>query len=116
MLQNKISSLDKFSNLGKQKDDDKIAELITKLLNSMADLSKLAADNNLECELYYGGGIHKILDLLGKQRQRKFIKETAKAKINDREKWAKLVNAVNEKHIPSLRKYVTPPAGEYVIA
>ena len=57
----------------------------------MADLSKLAADNNLECELYYGGGIHKILDLLGKQRQRKFIKETAKAKINDREKWAKLV-------------------------
>ena len=95
MLQNKISSLDKISNLGKLKDDEKIAELITKLLNSMADLSKLAADNNLECELYYGGGIHKILDLLGKQRQRKFIKETAKTKKKKKkkkkEKWAKLV-------------------------
>ena len=74
----------KFQNLRKLKDDEKIAELITKLLNSMTDLSKLAADNNLECELYYGGGIHKILDLLGKQRQRNVIKETAKAKINDK--------------------------------
>ena len=65
----------------------KIAEVITELLNCMTDLSKLADDNNLECELYYGGGTHKILDLLGKHRQRKFIKEIAKNKVNDKEKY-----------------------------
>ncbi len=91
MLQNRISSLEKLS-LEKLRDDEKIAEVITKLLNCMADLRQLAEDNDLECELYYGGGTHKILDLLGKQRQRKFIKEIAKKKkINDKEKWGKLV-------------------------
>ena len=73
MLQKKLSSLEKFSNLEKIKDDEKIAYILTSLLNAMTDLSMSAEDYNLEGELYHGGGIHKILDLMGKQRERTFI-------------------------------------------
>ena len=75
ILQNKISSLEKFAHLDKLKDDEKIAFTITNLLNTMADLSKLAKDNDLEGELYHGGGVIRVLDLLGKQGLTEFVIE-----------------------------------------
>ena len=90
MLQKKLSSLEKFSNLEKIKDDEKIAYILTSLLNAMADLSMLAEDYNLEGELYHGGGIHKILDLMGRQRERTFIRSIAQDKFSNKVKWNKL--------------------------
>ena len=91
LLQNKLSSLEKFSKLEKLTDDEKIAFTITSLLNAMTDLTKLAEENDLEGELYHGGGVVKILELMGKQRERKFIKSTARARLSNPEKWKKLV-------------------------
>ena len=92
LLQNKIGSLEKFSNLEKMKDDEKITFTISSILNVMADLSKLALEYDLEAELYYGGGLQKLLDLIGKYRERKFIKLTAKANLKNKEKWEKFIN------------------------
>ena len=80
LLQNKIGSLKKFSDLESQKDDEKIAFSLSSLLNMMADLEKLASQYDLEGDLYYGGGLQKVLDLLGKTRERKFIKSISKEK------------------------------------
>ena len=57
MLQNKLGSLDKFSNLEKIRDDEKISFHISSLLNIMSDLEKIATEYNLNGELYYGGGL-----------------------------------------------------------
>ena len=54
LLQNKIGSLGKFSNLEKQRDDEKIAFTLSSILNVMEDLSKLAVEFDLEAELYHG--------------------------------------------------------------
>ena len=35
-----------------------------------ADLRKLAVEYDLQAELYYGGGLQRVLDLIGKQRER----------------------------------------------
>ena len=91
LLQNKINSLEKFSNLEKMRDDEKITFTISSILNVMADLSKLALEYDLEGELYYGGGLQKILELIGKYRERKFVKITAKENLKNKEKWDKLV-------------------------
>ena len=50
ILQNRILSLEKFSHLDGLKDDEKIAATVTNLLNTMADLKKIAKDNSLEAE------------------------------------------------------------------
>ena len=90
LLQNKISSLEKFASLEKAKDDEKIAFALSGLLNVMADLKKLAATYKLEGNLYYGGGLQRILRLIGEQRERKFLKVIARANLDDKEKWLKL--------------------------
>ena len=51
MFQNKISALEKFSNLEKLKEDEKIAYTLTSLLNVMSDLSRLAEKYDLEGDL-----------------------------------------------------------------
>ena len=96
LLQNKISSLDKFSGLEKLRDDEKIAFSLSSTLNIMTDLNKLAETYNLEGELYYGGGLHKMLELIGKSRERNFIKFTVKHNLSNKEKWLKLKEFLNE--------------------
>ena len=93
IFQNKISALDKYSNFGKLKDDAKIAYAISSLLNVMVDLQKLATEYDLLGELYYGGGLQKILDLMGCNRERKFLKSIASCeKLKAPEKWRKLMD------------------------
>ena len=92
MLQNKLSSLGKISSFEKlKKDDEKIASNIMHLLNLISDLAKLATDYGLESELYHGPGLNKILDIMGKEHERKFIKSIALENISNRVKWTKLV-------------------------
>ena len=47
LLQNKIGYLEKFTNLEKMKDDEKITFTISSILNVMADLSKFALEYDL---------------------------------------------------------------------
>ena len=56
---------------------------ISSLLNVMADLSKLAQDYKLEGDRYHGSGMQKILELMGRYRERNFI---AKDNLNNKEK------------------------------
>ena len=56
----------------------------------MEDLSKLAVEFDLEAELYHGGGLQKILDLLGKRRERNFIASAAKESLRNRQNWKNL--------------------------
>ena len=91
MLQNKLGTLEKFTNLDRLKDDEKIANHLAELLNVMADLGKLAGEYELENDLYHGIGLHKIMDFMGKQRQRKFIKSIAAEDVGGKVKWSRLV-------------------------
>ena len=96
LLQTKLGSLSKFSNLSKLQDDEKISLILTNILNTMSELSKLATENDLESELYYGGGLEKVFELIGKERERKFIRSTSKLKLRKNEKWDKLVEFLKE--------------------
>ena len=91
LLQNKISALDKFTHLDRTKDDEKISFILSSLINAMCDLEKLANDYELQGELYYGGGLHKILELMGSTRERKFVKSISSVEnLKAEDKWARL--------------------------
>ena len=91
MLQKKLLSLEKLTNMEKIKDDAKLLGCLTTLLNTMTELSNLATDFKLENELYYGVGLQKILDLIGIKGRRKFVKSIAQDKVEGKAKWDKLV-------------------------
>ena len=75
LLQNKMSSLDKLENLEKVKGHENIAQFLAKLINVMLELGTLAKKHNLECKLYVGGGMEKVLSLLGGNLEMRFLKE-----------------------------------------
>ena len=91
LLQNKLSSLGKISNFEKiKKDDQKVSNSIIQLCNLMSDLGRLAEEYNLEDELYHGPATGKILDIMGKEQERKFIKSIALDDLSNRQKWDRL--------------------------
>ena len=73
LLQNKILKLDKFEGLDKIKSDEKLTNALAKIINMMAELKSLAEKHNLETKLYVGGGLEKILNLIGRDWERKFL-------------------------------------------
>ena len=73
LLQNKLGHLDRLEKLGKIKSDEKLAIAISKILNSMIELSNLAEKHNLKNKLYIGGGLEKVLSLLGDKREKSFF-------------------------------------------
>ena len=76
LLQNKISHLDKFERLDKIKGDEKLGFALSKIINMMTELSSLARQFNLEYKLYVGGGLEKVLSLLGDDRERRFVRSS----------------------------------------
>ena len=93
LLQKKLLSLEKLTNMEKLKDDAKILGCLTTLLNIITELTNLARDFSLENELYYGVGLQKILDLIGTKGRRKFVKSIAmeRSTMDGKGKWCKLV-------------------------
>ena len=73
LLQNKISKLDKLESLDKIKNDEKLTTAPAKIINIMGELKSLAEKHNLETKLYVGGGLEKILNLIGRDWERKFL-------------------------------------------
>ena len=58
-----LSSLDKIGGLWKVKDDEKLMNVISNLLNGIAELKALATTHGLSNELYYGGGVqNSVID------------------------------------------------------
>ena len=76
LLQSKIGALDKIGSLDKIKGDEKLANILSKILNAMCELSTLAQKYNLNYKLYAGGGLEKVLSLLGESREKLFIKDS----------------------------------------
>ena len=81
LLQNKISHLDKFERLDKLKGDEKIGSALAKIINMMTELSSLAHRYKLEYKLYVGGGLEKVLSLLGNDRERRFVRASLEKSV-----------------------------------
>ena len=90
LLHNKLSSLDKIGGLWKVKEDEKLMNVISNLLNDMAELKALVTTHGLSNELYYDSGVEKILYLMDETRKRKFIRKSMGNKLKGPGAWDKL--------------------------
>ena len=72
LLQNKLGDLDKIGGLWKLRDEIKLTGTLARLINIMRDLEALAYEHGIEGQLYEGGGLEKIIFMLGDSRHKKF--------------------------------------------
>ena len=56
----------------------------------MQDLSTLAKDHDLEGQLYEGGGLEKVMSLLGDARHKRFRSENLTVDFSKKQEWQKL--------------------------
>ena len=104
LLQNKMHSLGRISNLEKMKDAMRKLPSVSPIFSMvMSDLSNLAENYDLEGELYHGGGLQRILELIGTNWERKFIKFIANGGLKNKQKWFKLVDLLRTERSESER-------------
>ena len=68
MLNKKLADLSNSGHLWRIKDLEKLIEGISKIINSMKDMIKLAGEHHIEQSLYHGDGLERIYNLLGDSR------------------------------------------------
>ena len=64
--------LDKIGGLWKIRGDKKMAEALAGIINIMKELRVLASEHGLEGQLFEGGCLEKVMNLIGSQNHKKF--------------------------------------------
>ena len=85
LLLNKLKVIEKMGPIWKIRDNQKTVQVLTKLLFAMQELQRLAEKHELENELYYGGGIQKVYNVLGRGYRDKFIRKIHETKLTKKE-------------------------------
>ena len=63
----------------------------------MKELSRLATEHGIESQLYEGGGLEKVLYLIGEGRHKRFRERNLEVK-SKREEWAKLFDLLQHEY------------------
>ena len=64
---------------------------IWKLMYAMSELQKFASKHNIENEVYYGGAIETIYEIIGFKYRNKFIAKYCQIKLIKKEIWEKTI-------------------------
>ena len=98
LLNNKLSETIKNGPLWKIKSDEKLIEIITKLINGVKKLNELARKHKIEEILFHPSNLVKIFDLIGKGRQIKCIEQIKNTeqntgyKMSIKQKWENIIS------------------------
>ena len=73
LLKKKIAEISRISQLWKLQDPDKLVEALSRIINTMKDLQRLASEYGIESLLYHSNGIERIYKLLGNNRVTRWL-------------------------------------------
>ena len=76
LLHSKLSEIDNRFPFWKTQNEEKLIQMITKLINRMKELCRLAEKHDIEGTLFHPCNLGKIYDLIGKKRQQKIMEQT----------------------------------------
>ena len=89
LLKRKIGEVDRIAYLWKIRGPEKVAEMLSKLINVMKDLMKLATEHDIEARLY--SGLERIYNLLGDSRLTRWLSQITEKKLSDKQLWSGLI-------------------------
>ena len=90
LLQNKLALIDSMNGLSNIRSNEKLVSMLASVINVMRELSSLATEHDLEGQLYEGGGLEKLLFLVGEGRHKKFRSDTVGHPFTKKQLWQKL--------------------------
>ena len=112
LLSNKLSELNSFDKLYRLKDNAKIVDTMSKIINVMKDLMNLAEKPSIEPRLYHGDGINQIYKLLGGKRTTNWFQSCVDDIPEGKQLWVKLLSYLErdlriqqQKHLINLNEH-----------
>ena len=73
----------KFGLIWKIKDKEKLIHVLTKLVYAMTELRELAVRHKIENNLYYGGSIEAIYNIIGYKDRDRFVLQHVGIKLTE---------------------------------
>jgi len=92
MLNKKLSQLNNHESLWKNRDPEKIADGLSKIVSVIKDLVTTSKKHNIENKLYNGDALERIFRLLGDARVTRWLSDVCDQTMSDDQYWNKLVN------------------------
>ena len=91
MMMKKVQELEAVPALWRVKDSEKAKDSLSKVVNLIDELMKLAVDHKIEDNLYYGDTIYSIYKVIGDNRVSKFLDDTYENDLKGKDLWKELV-------------------------
>ena len=91
LLKRKFTEVDSINDLSKIRNPEKVSNSLSKLINVIRDLLKLAADHDIEDKLYHGDGLDRIYQLMGDERLTKWLTHISDKNLSIKRTWTSLV-------------------------
>ena len=94
LLRKKLKEVENLGPIWKCRDKTKLVQILSKLIFVMIDLQELAEKHDIENDLYHGGAIQRVYEVLGNEHRNKFIRKYAGENLSKKDKWNKLIEFV----------------------
>ena len=95
MLSKRLQQLSTLE-MSKSTNPEKMINNISKIINALHDLMRLAQEHHIEEHLYYGDGLHKVYQLLGDINTTKFLNTICDDDLEQHGVWSKLVSFLDK--------------------
>ncbi|MCH2405591.1 MAG: hypothetical protein MK200_05295 [Nitrosopumilus sp.] len=96
MLMKKLSELEEMSSVFRTRDSEKIKNNLTKVVNVMDELMRIAKVHNIENKLYNGDAIYSIYKILGDSRITKWLDHTCGDGLEGEDLWKSLIEFIDK--------------------
>ena len=91
LLSKKLALLTQSNRMWRTRDPEKLIESISKILNVIKDVIKLAKQHSIERNLFYGNAIKDIYALLDDKRQTKWFESIDGRHLDDADIWKEFI-------------------------
>ena len=78
-------------SISKKKDPEKIMYMLSKMVNAIKDLMRIASEHNIENHLYYGDGLQRIYKVLDEARVTRWLVTICEENLDEEDKWKRLL-------------------------
>ena len=78
-------------SLSKIRDPEKIVMRISRIINTLRDLLKLASKHKIQMQLFHDEALEKIYKSMGEYRMTRWLEQTCKQDLTEKLLWSKLI-------------------------
>ena len=87
LLKKKLSQIGNISQLWKIRDQEKLGNALSKIINIMRNLHQLAEQTPIRSRLYSGVGLERVYQMMGDTRVRRWVSTICEVEYNDEQTW-----------------------------